>query len=78
MKILVAMLGWLLLLPVITSAGQAGEVSPAKSLPLIPFSLDELHARIDRTHPLLRGAGAEKTIARGQMCFSTQQRSQRH
>ena len=67
MKILLASLGWLVLLPVMTSAGQAGEVSPAKSLPLISFSLDELHARIDRTHPLLRGAGAEKTIARGQM-----------
>ncbi|OQW30602.1 MAG: transporter [Nitrospira sp. SG-bin1] len=43
------------------------EADPVKLLPVIPLSLDELHSRIDRTHPLLRGAGAEKTIARGQM-----------
>ncbi len=67
MKILSSIFGWLLLVPVITYAGQAGEVSPATSLPPIPFGLDELHSRIDRTHPLLRGASAEKTIARGQM-----------
>lgn len=67
MNILSFVLSWLLLVPGIVYAGQAGEVIQAKSLPPIPFSLDELHSRIDRTHPLLRGAGAEKTIARGQM-----------
>lgn len=67
MNILPSVLSWLLLLPVIVYAGQAGEVIQTKSHPPIPFSLDELHSRIDRTHPLLRGAGAEKTIARGQM-----------
>ncbi|MBL8075951.1 MAG: TolC family protein [Nitrospira sp.] len=67
MKILTSICGWLLILPVITCAGQAGETSSATSLPPIPFGLDELHARIDRTHPLLKGAGAEQTIARGKM-----------
>ena len=67
MKVLAFVLGWLLLLPVIGETGQAKELSTATSLPPIPLSLDELHSRIDRTHPLLRGAGAEKTIARGKM-----------
>jgi outer membrane protein TolC len=67
MKVLSFILGWLLLLPVVTYAGQAREMSAEQSLPPLPISLDELHAKIDRTHPLLRGAGAEKTIARGQM-----------
>lgn len=67
MKILTSICGWLLILPVITCAGQAGETFSATSLPPIPFGLDELHARIDRTHPLLKGAGAEQTIARGKM-----------
>lgn len=67
MKILSLVLSWLLILPLVTFAGQARELPAEQSLPPIPFSLDELHARIDRTHPLLRGAGAEKTIARGKM-----------
>lgn len=67
MKVLSFILVWLLLLPVVGYSGQVGEVPAAESLPPIPFSLDELHARIDRTHPLLKGAGAEKTIARGKM-----------
>ncbi len=67
MKTLSFALGWLLLLPVIGYTGQAKELPMATSLPPIPFILEELHSRIDRTHPLLRGAGAEKTIARGQM-----------
>jgi outer membrane protein TolC len=67
MKVLPFILGWLLLLPVVTYAGQAREMSAEQSLPPLPISLDELHAKIDRTHPLLRGAGAEKTIARGKM-----------
>lgn len=67
MKVLSFILGWLLLLPVVTYAGQARELPAEQSLPPLPISLDELHAKIDRTHPLLRGAGAEKTIARGKM-----------
>ncbi len=67
MTILSFVFGWILMQPMITYAGPAADVAPAKSLPPIPFSLDELHTRIDRAHPLLRGAGAEKTIARGQM-----------
>lgn len=67
MKVLSFMLGWFLLVPGVTYAGQAKDIPPEQSLPPIPFSLDELHSRIDWTHPLLRGAGAEKTIARGKM-----------
>lgn len=67
MRVLSFILGWLLLLPAVGYSGRVGEVPAAESLPPIPFSLDELHARIDRTHPLLKGAGAEKTIARGKM-----------
>ena len=67
MNILSFILGSLLLLPVVSHAGQTGDISATKPLPPIPLSLDELHSRIDRTHPLLRGAGAEKTIARGKM-----------
>lgn len=67
MKILSFALGWLFLLPVIGYTGQAKELPATKSLPPISFGLEELHSKIDRTHPLLRGAGAEKTIARGQI-----------
>lgn len=38
-----------------------------KPLPPIPLSLDEVVAWIDRTHPLLKGAGTEKVVARGKM-----------
>lgn len=71
MNILSFVLGWLLLLPVVVYSGQTGEMPGAKSLPPIPLSLDELLSRIDRTHPLLRGAGAERTIARGKMLKAT-------
>jgi len=67
MKILSSVLSCLFMVPLVTYAGQAKEMSASKPLPPIAFSLEELHSRIDRTHPLLRGAGAEKTIARGQM-----------
>ncbi|MFO0699600.1 MAG: TolC family protein [Nitrospira sp.] len=67
MIILSFVLCWLLVLPVLGYPGQTGDMPATKPLPPIPFSLDELHSQIDRTHPLLRGAGAEKTIARGQM-----------
>ena len=67
MKTLPFVLIWLLTLPVVGDAGQVREVPADESLPPIPFTLEELHARIDRTHPLLKGAGAEHTIARGKM-----------
>lgn len=45
----------------------AGETMKATSLPPIPLSVEEIHAWIDRTHPLLRGAGTEKIMAQGKM-----------
>lgn len=45
----------------------AAEGDTAKGLPAIPLSVDEIHAWIDRSHPLLKGAGTEKVMARGRM-----------
>ncbi len=45
----------------------AAEPSNKRELPPIPLSVDEIHAWIDRTHPLLKGAGTEKVMARGKM-----------
>jgi hypothetical protein len=45
----------------------AAEPSNKRELPPIPLSIDEIHAWIDRTHPLLKGAGTEKVMARGKM-----------
>lgn len=45
----------------------AAEGDAVKGLPAIPLSLDEIHAWIDRSHPLLKGAGTEKVMARGRM-----------
>jgi outer membrane protein TolC len=45
----------------------AAETSHTRELPPIPLSIDEIHAWIDRTHPLLKGAGTEKVTARGRM-----------
>ena len=67
MRILSLVFGWLFIMPVVIYAGQPKEMPAAKPLPPIAFSLEELHSRIDRTHPLLRGAGAERTIARGKI-----------
>ena len=67
MKVLSFVFASLLVLPAVGYAGQAGEVPADQPLPPIPFSLDEVHVWIDRAHPLLRGAGAEKTIARGKI-----------
>jgi len=66
MRVLAFVLSWLLF-PVAGYAGQGADISGTTSLPPIPFGLDEVHAWIDRSHPLLRGAGAEKTIAKGKM-----------
>jgi outer membrane protein TolC len=63
-------------LPVVLLLGSIGlcpfpssaeEPMKSKSLPPIPLSVDEIHAWIDRSHPLLRGASTEKTMARGKM-----------
>lgn len=45
----------------------AGEPANKRELPPIPLSVDEIHAWIDRSHPLLKGAGTEKVMARGKM-----------
>ncbi|MGA6827064.1 TolC family protein [Nitrospira sp. NS4] len=45
----------------------AAETDSAKGLPAISLSLNEIHAWIDRSHPLLKGAVTEKTMARGRM-----------
>lgn len=48
-------------------SASAGEPMKSKDLPPIPLSLDEIQAWIDRSHPLLKGAGTEKVMARGKM-----------
>jgi outer membrane protein TolC len=45
----------------------AAEPTIRRELPPIPLSIDEIHAWIDRSHPLLKGAGTEKVMARGKM-----------
>lgn len=45
----------------------AVESAKAKSLPPIPLTVEEVLAWIDRSHPLLMGAGTEKVVARGTM-----------
>jgi outer membrane protein TolC len=58
---------WLAVLPVGALAAAPGDTPGAKPLPPIPLSLDEIQAWIDRTHPLLKGAGTEKVLARGKI-----------
>jgi len=48
------------------SAGAAADPK-AKPLPSIPLSLEEVLAWVDRSHPLLQGAGTEKIAARGKL-----------
>jgi len=60
---LVALVGWLALPPALLAA----DPPKSKGLPPIPLSVDEILAWIDRTHPLLKGAGTEKVMARGKM-----------
>ena len=63
---LAAIVAWLILfcLPVPRSEAEAPK---AKPLPPIPLTLDEVLAWVDRTHPLLMGAGTEKIVARGKL-----------
>jgi outer membrane protein TolC len=59
---------WLALGPAPLPAGAADPASKtAKPLPPIPLSLNEVLAWVDRSHPLLQGAGTEKIAARGKM-----------
>lgn len=58
---------WLFVPATAVLAGPPMDPPPSRSLPAIPLSLDEIHAWIDRTHPLLKGAGTEKVMARGKM-----------
>jgi hypothetical protein len=61
---IVFLLGMIAMHPFSTSAE---DTMKSKQLPPIPLSVEEIHAWIDRAHPLLRGASAEKTMARGKM-----------
>src|ERR1051325_1077567 len=38
-----------------------------KPLPPIPLTLEEVFSWVDRSHPLLKGAGTEKIVARGKL-----------
>jgi outer membrane protein TolC len=63
---------WVLVLSAATlgmmpGLGSAAEEPTKKPLPPIPLSLNEVLAWIDRSHPLLKGAGTEKVAARGKM-----------
>ena len=49
------------------SETSAEEVTKVKPLPPIPLSIGEVLAWVDRSHPLLKGAGTERIIARGKL-----------
>ncbi len=48
-------------------AGAATDDQKLRPLPPIPLSLNEVLAWVDRSHPLLQGAGTEKISARGKL-----------
>ena len=50
-----------------TGSAAGDEAVKSRPLPPIPLSLNEVLAWIDRSHPLLKGAGTEKVSARGRM-----------
>jgi len=60
---------WMVLLTVAASTPSSIAASSAEPAPLppIPLTLNEVLARIDRSHPLLKGAGTEKVVARGKL-----------
>jgi len=64
---LVVVAGLIFCLGLLCNRATAAEPSNKRELPPIPLSVDEIHAWIDRSHPLLKGAGAEKIMARGRM-----------
>ena len=63
--LLFALIGLLLLFSVqdLPSA-IAAENAKAKALPPIPLTLEEVLAWVDRSHPLLKGSGTERIVAR--------------
>jgi len=61
------LIGLLLCIGVLPGLATAADPSKSRDLPPIPLSVDEIHAWIDRAHPLLKGAGTEKVMARGKM-----------
>jgi len=63
---LLVVVGFLVIIAAAPRAG-AAEVVSAKALPPIPLTLDEVLAWVDRAHPLLKGAGTEKIVAKGKM-----------
>ena len=65
---LVIIIAWLLAVTgILPMAATSAEPPTSKGLPPIPLSVDEVHAWIDRAHPLLKGAGTERVAARGKM-----------
>jgi outer membrane protein TolC len=58
---------WLLSFLVPLPVGAAADEPKLKPLPPIPLSLNEVLAWVDRSHPLLQGAGTEKIAARGKL-----------
>ncbi len=61
--LLILLLAWPLGTPTVFAEAPLKE----KALPPIPLTLDEVHAWVDRTHPLLQGSGTEKIVARGKL-----------
>lgn len=49
------------------SPAAAAEGGKTKALPPIPLTLEEVLAWVDRSHPLLKGSGTEKIVARGRL-----------
>lgn len=58
---------WLSHGPVPLPAGAAADEPNLRTMPPIPLSLNEVLAWVDRSHPLLQGAGTEKIAARGKL-----------
>jgi outer membrane protein TolC len=48
-------------------AAAAEPTAGGKLLPAIPLTLDEVLVWVDRAHPLLKGAGTEKIVAKGKL-----------
>lgn len=48
-------------------AAAADPTGGGKLLPAIPLTLDEVLVWVDRAHPLLKGAGTEKIVAKGKL-----------
>lgn len=63
---LAAIAAWLILFCLTVPRSEA-EAPKTKPLPPIPLTLDEILAWVDRSHPLLKGAGTEKIVARGKL-----------